>query len=581
MTTPLPLYADISAEPYVSMISGNDITAAVVAAIAAVDGVATGGVVLLPRGNWICGFVALPSGAIIRGEDRTLTTLTLKPGVTGGVMFGVNNASDVTLSGFTAASSLASNPTNLGAIRLEGSSSRVVIDGMGFVGWVGVNAGSPQGAGISLAGTGSSASISNCIFYQCFDGISTYGFTDGVVENCTFNACQRFGGVVGSGSHRWRIVNNQGDGNSTLYAGAGFAAIASNDVLFDQNRFWGSLLGHGMQFNGCLRTQATNGNHQYNAISGQDFYQSPNGKSANNVLDNNTIRGLEIDSGSNGHQSVNDSGTGNGDVDLSTFRSANVEVISFTGNVRAWDAATAHTATVANGGSGYAVGEVLTATGGRFLTAFQATVSAVSGGAVTAVTIADATDGDYWELPANPVVMSGSGTGCALNVLWDGQGSNTSAKATIVGGGTGSTLLIAASASSGVRLSSWRGAVSDPGRAIVSAEACDQYTVPLTPLTLSAGWIAFDPTWQAPAYFKDAEGWVRLVGTMKNGTTTAGTVIGVLPAGYRPSLVAGPWQVFGLNGTVSLFIDNSGQVVAQSALNASRTALDGIAFKSA
>lgn len=576
MTTPLPLYANISAAPYVSLISGNDITAAVTAAVAA------GGVVLLPRGaNWICGFVALPSGAIIRGEGRTLTTLTLRTGTTGGVMFGLNNASDVTLSGFTAASSFTANPTNIGAIRLDGVSSRLVVEGMGFVGWVGDNAGSPQGAGVSLAGTGSGASISNCVFYQCFDGVSTYGFTDGVVEDCTFNACQRFGGVVGSGSHRWRIINNQGDGNSTLHPGAGFAAIGSNDVLFDQNRFWGAILGHGMQFNDCQRAQATNGNHQYNAISGQDFFQSPNGKSANNVLDNNTIRGLEVDSGSNGHISVNDSGTGNGDVDLSIFRSANVEAIGFTGDARAWDAATADTATVANGGSGYAVGAVLTATGGRFRTVFQATVSAVSGGAVTEVTIADATDGDYWELPANPVVMSGgAGAGCTLNVVWDGQGSDTCAKVTIVGGGAGGRLLIAAGASSGVRLSNWRGAVSDPGREIVSAEACDQYTVPLTPLTLSAGWVAFDPIWQAPAYFKDAEGWVRLVGTMKNGATTAGTVVGVLPADYRPSLVEGPWQVFGVGGTVSLFIDTAGQVVAQSALDASRTALDGIAFKS-
>lgn len=81
--------------------------------------------------------------------------------------------------------------------------------------------------------------------------------------------------------------------------------------------------------------------------------------------------------------------------------------------------AAAVSATVAGGGtSGYVVGDVLTTTGGTG-TAATFTVSAVSSGVVTAVTLTTA--GSYTVVPTDPVTVSGgSGSGTVtLNVTWD------------------------------------------------------------------------------------------------------------------------------------------------------------------
>lgn len=58
-----------------------------------------------------------------------------------------------------------------------------------------------------------------------------------------------------------------------------------------------------------------------------------------------------------------------------------------------------------------------------------------------------------------------------------------------------------------------------------------------TPLTLEAagGWVPFDATtFSQPSYTKATDGAVTLRGTIKNGSTAAGTVIAKLPPGYRP-----------------------------------------------
>ena len=71
-------------------------------------------------------------------------------------------------------------------------------------------------------------------------------------------------------------------------------------------------------------------------------------------------------------------------------------------------------ANVVTGGSGYAIGDVLTVTGGSG-TATQLTVSAVSTGAITAVTVS--TPGSYTSFPANPVtVTGGGGAGATFNL---------------------------------------------------------------------------------------------------------------------------------------------------------------------
>jgi hypothetical protein len=77
-----------------------------------------------------------------------------------------------------------------------------------------------------------------------------------------------------------------------------------------------------------------------------------------------------------------------------------------------------YAATVQSGGSGYTVGNVLTISGGTPNgSAATYTVTGVSGGAVTAVTVLLASS--YTALPTNPAsTTGGTGTGCTLNLLY-------------------------------------------------------------------------------------------------------------------------------------------------------------------
>ena len=74
-------------------------------------------------------------------------------------------------------------------------------------------------------------------------------------------------------------------------------------------------------------------------------------------------------------------------------------------------------ASIGSGGTGYTVNDVLTASGGTFTTAAQVTVSAVSGGVITAVTALTA--GSYTVLPSNPCSFTGgTGSGATINISW-------------------------------------------------------------------------------------------------------------------------------------------------------------------
>ena len=81
-------------------------------------------------------------------------------------------------------------------------------------------------------------------------------------------------------------------------------------------------------------------------------------------------------------------------------------------------AAIALSATVAAGGTGYTVGDVLTIGGGIFSIPVEVTVATVGGGgAITAVTVTNA--GRYTTTPSNPVVTTGgTGSGGTLNVAF-------------------------------------------------------------------------------------------------------------------------------------------------------------------
>jgi hypothetical protein len=91
------------------------------------------------------------------------------------------------------------------------------------------------------------------------------------------------------------------------------------------------------------------------------------------------------------------------------------------------------TVSIVNGGTGYAVGNVLTVVGGTVITAATLTVSSVSAGVITGVTVT--TGGtSYTVLPSNPVsVTGGAGSGATFNVTsWA-----VSATITITNAGSG------------------------------------------------------------------------------------------------------------------------------------------------
>jgi hypothetical protein len=74
-----------------------------------------------------------------------------------------------------------------------------------------------------------------------------------------------------------------------------------------------------------------------------------------------------------------------------------------------------NTVAINSGGTGYSVNDVLTVLGGTSSPAIQLTVSAVSSGVITAVTITNV--GSYLALPTNPVSVSGgTGSGATFNI---------------------------------------------------------------------------------------------------------------------------------------------------------------------
>jgi hypothetical protein len=75
---------------------------------------------------------------------------------------------------------------------------------------------------------------------------------------------------------------------------------------------------------------------------------------------------------------------------------------------------------IANGGTGYSVSDVLTVTGGTFTTAAQLTVTSVDSGVITGVSISTA--GSYTANPSNPAsVTGGLGSNATFNLTFAGS----------------------------------------------------------------------------------------------------------------------------------------------------------------
>ena len=117
-----------------------------------------------------------------------------------------------------------------------------------------------------------------------------------------------------------------------------------------------------------------------------------------------------------------------------------------------------------------------------------------------------------------------------------------------------------------------------PDDAVLVDGSNQGYTKPATLISLASSWVAYDATWNPPSYRLGSDGVVRISGSMKSGTVTAGTVIGTIPVGFRPSKVVGPFAVYTDSGYSSLYVSSNGEITAQAALNATRTSLDGISW---
>lgn len=460
-------------------------------------------------------------------------------------------------------------------IRMEGGPNRWRLENIKVTGGQGLFSGSPVGSGFSSTGGGANGVFINCTFESCYDGYVLSGHTDARDYRSRFTGCLRNGGLVASSSHRFESFGVYAVGNSTTYGGAGFQINTSNDCKTYGGYFASNTLGHGLQHNTANRCETHGGLFESNGISGLDFFASTFGRVYGGYALSNAIRGIEIDSTSDSCVVFGFQGASNTDVDISIFRSANVTLFNSKGNVRIWDAAVIATATVSAGGSGYTVGDVLTVSGGTKATAATFTVATLGGGgAVATVTVSNA--GNYWTFPTEPAsVTGGTGTGATFTFTVTGENSNTSANTHIIGGHLNDTILVVSGATSNVRLSHVRATtITDTGSHIISADGCTNYVVPKIALTLQNSWVAYDSTWQEPVYWKTSDRIVTVRGTIKDGTTTAATVIGNLPAGYRPSKVEGPFLCFGSAGTGSVYVSTNGDIVIQSPLSAPRSHLD-------
>ncbi|MES2173838.1 MAG: SGNH/GDSL hydrolase family protein [Pseudomonadota bacterium] len=101
----------------------------------------------------------------------------------------------------------------------------------------------------------------------------------------------------------------------------------------------------------------------------------------------------------------------------------------------------------------------------------------------------------------------------------------------------------------------------------------------LMALTLQNGWVDYGSDFGGAAYSMDGDGWVSVMGLIKSGTISAGTVIATLPANYRPfSYWLFSCQKSG-GDSYGVRVETNGNIVLQDA-NASATfsSLCGIRF---
>jgi hypothetical protein len=99
--------------------------------------------------------------------------------------------------------------------------------------------------------------------------------------------------------------------------------------------------------------------------------------------------------------------------------------------------------------------------------------------------------------------------------------------------------------------------------------------------TLLNSWVNYGAPFETAGYRKTPTGEVQLRGMIKNGTTTNGTVLFTLPAGYRPANTRAFPSVQGGNASCRIDVSAAGDVTIQTVTNANLLVLEAVRFDAA
>lgn len=308
----------------------TDDTAAIVEAINA--GASAGKAVWFPSGTIVCDTITMPSAVPLKGMGRTKTIFKRKAASANSYLIFASGISDLSFEGFSVDGNNAAQTVTGVGIRLL-NCTRPVLRDIGAYGWKTNNA----GAGITFEGGSGGIVDADCYVTDCYDGMVTIGHTDGRDMGATYTANLRNGLLIATASHGWRTEAVRASGNClTASGGAGIQVIDSDDVVSVAPECSNNTLGHGYQHNNGARGELHSVEANSNGLSGVDWFQSPDGDLTGGVTKNNTSRGIEIDSTSPRTRVRGLTASGNGDVDISVFRSNDVELYGCEGNVKLW-----------------------------------------------------------------------------------------------------------------------------------------------------------------------------------------------------------------------------------------------------
>lgn len=118
--------------------------------------------------------------------------------------------------------------------------------------------------------------------------------------------------------------------------------------------------------------------------------------------------------------------------------------------------------------------------------------------------------------------------------------------------------------------------------AATAGNTWNQWTGKASSLTLANSWVNYGGTLGTPKATLTMSGLVQVQGTIKNGTTTGGTVLTTLPAGLRPEAdLIFLCSVYSSTDHATIRVKPNGDIVGENGLNASLTSLDNISFMAA